>query len=259
MARTQVEQLLVPVFPKRNVDGLIRHFEGMTKDFQREEWEDCIAKGGKFVEAVLNALTVAGGQTVSKGKYFKADKAINILGGLGVGSVDDTIRLTIPRSCRFVYEIASNRGGRHDPDEIDPNEMDAVVVIGNCSWILAEMIRHAQHGAVDMSAAKNIVNALVTRKYPLIEEVDGRTYFHLNGASATDIALVALNYSYPGRIAMDDLVELVQRHDFTENNARVAVQRIMKFVDEDENQRLRLLAPGVRKAELIMVSHLNSM
>lgn len=58
---------------------------------------------------------------------------------------------------------------------------------------------------------------------------------------------------------MDDLVELVQRHDFTEHNARVAVQRIMKFVDEDENQRLRLLVPGVRKAELIMDSHLTSM
>lgn len=258
MARTQAEQLLVPVFPKKHVEGLLRHFEGMTKDFQREEWEDCIAKGGKFIEAVLKALTINAGQALPKGKDFKADKVINILGGLPVGSVDDTVRLTIPRSSRFVYEIASNRGGRHDSDEIDPNEMDANVVVGNCSWILAEMIRYAQRGAVDMDAAKNIVDSLVTRKYPLIEDVDGRTYFHLSKASAPDIALVALNYSYPGRIAIGDLVELVKRHDFTEKNARVAIRRIMKFVDEDQNGGMRLLAPGVKKAEQIMDSHLTS-
>ena len=196
MARNQAEQLLLPVFPKKHVEGLLRHFEGMTQDFQRGEWEDCIAKAGKFVEAVLKALTVTAGQTLPKGKEFKADKAINILGGLPVGSVDDTVRLTIPRSSRFVYEISSNRGGRHDPDEINPNEMDAIVVVGNCSWILAEMIRYAQRGAVDTDAAKNIVDSLVTRKYPLIEEVDGRPYFHLKNASAPDIALVALNQSF---------------------------------------------------------------
>lgn len=255
MARNQAEQLLLPVFPKKHVEGLLRHFEGMTQDFQRGEWEDCIAKAGKFVEAVLKALTVTAGQTLPKGKEFKADKAINILGGLPVGSVDDTVRLTIPRSSRFVYEISSNRGGRHDPDEINPNEMDAIVVVGNCSWILAEMIRYAQRGAVDTDAAKNIVDSLVTRKYPLIEEVDGRTYFHLSKASATDIALVALNHFYPGRVASNDLLELVKRHDFTEKNARVAIRRIMKFADEDEHGSLRLLAPGVKKAEQIMDSH----
>ncbi len=252
MNRTQAETLLVSVFLKKHVAGMLRHFERMTEDFERGEWEDCIAKSGKFIEATIKGLYVNAGQALATGRVFKVDSVINALAGLAPGLVSDTVRLTIPRACRFVYEIASNRGGRHDPDEIDPNEMDANVVVMNCSWILAEMIRHAQHGAVDSSAAKNIVDSLVKRRYPLIEEVDGRTYFHIKKASAVDIALVALAHRFPGRVAADDLLDLLTRHDFSDANARVALRRIKKFVDEDDDGRLRLLAPGLKRAEQII-------
>src|SRR5712664_337463 len=150
--------------------ALLRHFSGVTEDFQAGNWEDSIAKGGKFIEAALKALYVRTGNTPAKGKLFKVDSVINALAGTAAGSIDDTIRLTIPRACRFVYDVASNRGGRHDPDEIDPNEMDAYAVVTQASWILAEMIRHAQHGKADMHDAQEAVHALMRRRYPLIEE-----------------------------------------------------------------------------------------
>jgi CheY-like chemotaxis protein len=43
-------------------------------------------------------------------------------------TLSDSVRLTIPRACRFIYEIASNRGARHDADEVAANEMDANAV-----------------------------------------------------------------------------------------------------------------------------------
>src|SRR5262249_33546811 len=152
----------------------------------------------------------------------------NGLGQLSSGSFDDTIRLTIPRACRFVYDIASNRGGRHDSEEIDPNEMDANISVVNCSWILAEMIRYSQPGAMNVQEAKDIVESLVERKYPLIEEVDGRVYFHGRKKSAPDVALLALVYRHPKRIPMEDLIEIIKRHGFTEPNARIAVKRIKR-------------------------------
>lgn len=253
----QVEQLLIPGFHQRHVAAMLRHFEGMSKNFQREEWEDCIAKGGKFIEAALKALYVSAGQSLPTGRGFKADSVINGLAGLSSGSAADTIRLTIPRACRFVYEIASNRGGRHDPDEIDPNEMDANAVVMNCSWIVAEMVRHAQHGSVDGGTAKAIVDSLVKRQYPLIEEVDDRTYFHLAGASAVEIALVSLAHRYPKRMTAAELTLMLRRHLFSESNTRVAIQRIRRFIDENDRGGFRLLAPGLEKAEEIMRTHLS--
>ncbi len=252
MTRPKAEQLLTPIFPKKHVTALLRHFGRMVEDFQCGEWEDSIAKSGKFVEAVLKALFIHAGKTPPSGRSFKADVVINGLSQLAPRSFDDSIRLTIPRVCRFVYDIASNRGGRHDPDEVDPNEMDANAGVTNCSWIFAEMIRLATKGAIDLKQAKTLVGSLTERKYPLIEEVEGRMYLHLKGKSATDVALWALARRYPRRMAKQDLVDTVKRNGFKEANAKMAVHRITEFVDNDGQDRLRLLASGLKEAEQVM-------
>jgi hypothetical protein len=244
--------LLLPTFERRHVAALLRHFSDMTEEFQKGDWEGAIAKSGKFLEAVLKALYVRTGHTPPTGKHFKVDAIITSLAGTPAASADDTIRLTIPRACRFMYDVASNRGGRHDPDEIDPNEMDAHAVVTQASWVLAEMIRHAQHGAATMEEAKATVESLMRRKYPLIEKIDGRTYFHGHKASGTDVALVILFDCYPKRIAADDLVTQVKSNKFSLHNARVAVTRIDRYVDRDKGGKLMLLAPGLVKAEAIL-------
>ncbi len=250
MTKSKAEQLLTPVFPKKHVTAMLRHFERMADDFQQGEWEDCIAKGGKFIEAALKALWVYVGEAVPAGKHFRAGTIMTDLEKKVAHP--DTIRLTIPRACRFAYEIASNRGGRHDPDEVDPNEMDANVVVMNCSWTLAEMIRHASKGAADLKEAENLVDSLMKRKYPLIEEVEGRMYFHLKKKTAPDVALLALARRYPNRIDKQELIKTVMRNGFTDPNARMAVKNITRFVDNDGGDQLRLLATGIREAEQIM-------
>lgn len=252
MAKEQAEQFLTSFFRKSQVEALLRHFSGMVHEFQKGEWEDCIAKAGKFTEALLKTLYSYTGKTPPGGRAFKADTIINELGQLPAGSYDDSVRLTIPRACRFVYDIASNRGGRHDPDGIDPNEMDANAAISNCSWILAEMIRISQKDSADPGEAKKLVDALTEKKFPLAEEVDGRVYFHLKKRAATDVALLALALRHPRRIPKQGLIDTVKRNGFKDANARMAVQRVMRFVDNDGQDRLRLLATGLREAERIM-------
>jgi hypothetical protein len=252
MDKNDVELLLISKFPRKHVAAAVDHFSGMVAKFQSGEWESTITKAGKFIEAILKSLAVHIGQTPPRGRKFKVDPIITALGQLPDGSFDDTIRLTIPRACRFVYDIASNRGARHDPDEVDPNEMDASVAVSGCAWMLAEMIRYAQKGAVGLKQVKEMVDSLAARKYPMIEEVDGRVYFHYAKRSAPDVALLALAHEYPKRIAENDLVATVRRHGFKRNNAQVAIRRIRRLTDDDGQGRLRLLAPGLKRAEEIM-------
>ena len=224
---------------------------GIVSQFQTGDWEPCIAKAGKFVEATVKALAVHAAVSFPTGRRFSAGTVIDDLTRLPSGTVDDSIRITIPRACRFVYDIASNRGARHDPDEVDPNEMDASAVVPMCSWILAEMIRNAQKG-LDMAEAKELVESLSARRYPLIEEVDGRVYFHHAKKSAPDVAVLALAYRHPKRMSRDELLATIKRHGFKSTNANVAVTRIRNFIDDDGKGNLRLLAPGLKKAEQLM-------
>ncbi len=187
-------QLLADRFTaRRNIDALVKHFNGAVDEYHKGEWEKSLAKAGKFMEAALKALIAEAGLPTQTGRQFKVDKAITDLGGVPqAAGVDETIRLTVPRCCRFIYDVTSNRGGRHDPDEIDANEMDATAVLGCAAWVMAEMVRYSQRKR-DPAEAKAAVDDLMKRRYPFVEEIEGRIYVDLQSAkSARDLSLIIL-------------------------------------------------------------------
>lgn len=247
-----MENLLTPPFNKKHIGAALDHYSQLLDRFQRGEWEPAIGRSGKFVEAVLKALYVYTGNTPTSGRAFKAGQIITDLQKSPVGSAHDSIRLVIPRACQFIYDIASNRGARHDPDEVNPNQMDANAAVLNSSWILAEMIRFAQKGSLNMDQAQGMVESLTQRKYPAIENVDGRIYFHYQGLSAPDVGALVIAHVYPKRIPASEVLQTIVRHHFTSQNASTALGRINHLYDDDGNGKLKALGTCLRKAESIM-------
>jgi len=248
-----MQQLLVAKFPAKRIAPVIQHFQEAAHEAQLSNWEVSLLKGGKFVEAVLKLLWEHVGKTVPKAKDFKASYIITELEKIPGTQAENTIRVTIPRACRFVYEIASNRGARHDADEVNPNQMDANAVSTLIAWILGELIRYAQKGAVDLDDAKKLVEGLSQKKYPVVEEVDGRIYFHLKGLSARDVALLILWHAHPKYVSKQELIDGIKRHGSSEANAKMGISRL-KVVDLDGNGNLRLLRPGVLEAENLLAA-----
>jgi hypothetical protein len=122
---------------------------------------------------------------------------------------------------------------------------------GASAWVLAELLRYAQKGG-DLAQTAALVAGLMQRRYPFMEEVDGRVYFHVPKISARGVALLTLWHRYPGRVARGELVAAVKRHRFTENNAQVAVTRLAGAVVDDGQGLLKLLIPGLREAERLI-------
>src|SRR5438105_4436796 len=98
MART-ANELLKDAFAARHVDAAVKHFRDAVEALQLGKWDDASAKGGRLIEAVLKGLWVYVGETVPAGKHFKAGAIITSLENKA--GQPDTIRLTIPRACRF--------------------------------------------------------------------------------------------------------------------------------------------------------------
>lgn len=245
MPERTVNDMLKDEFGPKYVDAMVRHFQAMVEDYQKREWEDCNAKSGKFVEATLKAVWNETGKPVPKGKDFKAGNIMDLLPK--EAALSDSLRLTIPRACRFIYEIASNRGARHDADEVEANEMDANAVAALCSWVLAEMVSNSQKG-MDLDKAKAAVDGLMKRKYPYMEEIDGHIYVDI-AESAREAALLILYGVYPRRMSEESLARQVARHGYSRKNAKMGVQRIRTRVDDDDQGNLRLRNIGVREAE----------
>jgi hypothetical protein len=242
-----IQQLLCSKLPSSRVTVLVDHYQEMLDELQTSNWELATVKSGKFVEAVLKCLWEHVGKQVPEGAAFKAGTIIDQLAQ--VTTANDTVRLTIPRACRFIYDVASNRGARHDPGEISPNVMDANGVSSLASWVVAELVRYSQAGALKPAEATELVAKLVEKKYPLFEEIEGRVYFQNAKLGARKLALLLLAYAYPARISETELVDAVIRHGESRNNAKLGVSRLKLLIDDDGNKNLRLRAPGLKEAE----------
>jgi hypothetical protein len=252
-----MQPLLAARFPAKRIPAVIQHFQESASEAHQGDWEMSLLKAGKFVEAVLKLLWEHLGNPVPKAKEFKAGHVMTELERTPKEQADDTIRVTIPRACRFAYEIASNRGARHDPDEVNPNQMDSSAVSALIAWVLAELIRYAQKGAVNLDEASALVAGLSQKRYPIIEEVDGRVYFHLKNLSARDVALLVLWHAHPKRVSKPNLVDGIKRHGSSEANAKMGISRL-KHVDANAQGDLMLLAPGIHEAEKLLAGNRRS-
>src|SRR2546422_8479719 len=97
---SDAHDLLIPQFPAKHINAALSHFSNAVNDFGRSDWEDSIAKTGKFVEAFLKAIATHCRVTFESGRKFRADKVMNALGQLAPGRFDDSLRILIPRACR---------------------------------------------------------------------------------------------------------------------------------------------------------------
>jgi hypothetical protein len=251
-APRSVEEMLTDVLQAKHVKAAVRHFDELVSEFQLGKWEKSIAKGGKFIEAILKAVWVEAGEAVPTGRAFKADTLINQLPSK-TALAEDSLRLTLPRACRVIYDIASNRGGRHDPDEVDPNVMDATVVLANAQWILAELVRYSQKGATNADAAADQVDSLIKRRYPFFEDIDGHLYSD-GGKSAREVGLMVLFY-HGKRMSRVELRKSIVRHGYAEGNANVAIKRLAGAMDDDGNGNVKLRLTGIREAETLIEKH----
>lgn len=250
----EVKKILVNKFETKRVNSVVNHFLSCVQKHEEGDWESSLGKAGKFVESLIKLLWVYCGKSLpARSKDFKAGVyAERIIREVEAKVVpEDGIRLQIPRACIFIYDITSNRGARHDSDELDPNEMDATVILPMCSWILAELIRFSAKQLISINEAKKIVDSLMERKYPMFEEIDGRVYVDTKKLkSAPECAILILYKLYPHRIDKKTLVDFVKRHNF--KPTAIKFERLTPYIDISIDGKILLRATGRKKAEQIL-------
>ena len=148
-------------------------------------------EGGRFCEAAFRLLEqVAFGAHTPLGIQLDSERIISKLKSLAPGSQPDGVRLHIPRALRLVYDIRNKRDAAHLADGIDPNLQDGTLVVSTVDWVLAEFIR--LYHSVSANDAKAIVDDIVTRTAPIIQDFGGALKVLKPGLGASDHCLVLL-------------------------------------------------------------------
>lgn len=186
-------------------DELLRAFNDIVTNFRNGKWEPSELNGGKLCEV---AYTILKGHT--DGSYpANASKPRDMVTACrqleqAASSFPRSIRIQIPRVLIALYEVRNNRGVGHVGGEVDPNHMDAAMVLHNARWIMSELIRVFHN--VDIPTATEAVEALTEREIPLIWSINGQKRI-LSGNFKTREKVLLLLYAQPSTsVSEADLV-----------------------------------------------------
>ncbi len=231
---------LAAKFPAQKVNEVLFHYQMLRTKFRLDDYESCLVNAGKFVEAVLKCLRYK--RTGDEVDALKVDTEINQLEG--ATSLNESERMTIPRTLRIIYEHRNKRGGAHN-SSFDPIRMDSTLVVAAASWVMEELTR--LYLTNDPVAAQALVANLMIKELPFVEEIDG-DYLVLPPGSARVHLEFILYIRYPSRCSLDDLVRWLHTHKA--NNIRTTLRdmRQRNLVHKTEDGWI-LTEAGIREAE----------
>jgi hypothetical protein len=228
---------------------LIQLYEDALSEYRAARWEAVGTKAGKICEVVYSII-----QGKVSGTYpGKPSKPKNM--------VDDCKRLEqhnkthgrslciqIPRVLTAVYELRNNRNIGHVGSDVDPNHMDAELMIRSVKWLMAELLRNFAN--LDTDAARDLIESVTARSFHAVW-AEGNVKRVLNpGLHMTDKTLVLL-YASGGRAHMDDLFAWAQHSNksaYKKDVLKPLNKRAQVHFDV-ESGLVTLLPPGVRHVE----------
>ncbi len=250
---TTTSTLLVPQqalaqLPTQLRRDLLDAFEKIVRNFAEGRWEPSELNGGKLAEA---AYTVCEGVT-SGAMPARARKPRNMVAACRAletaTSAPRSVRIQIPRVLLALYEIRNNRNVGHVGGEVNPNHMDAVLVLQVAKWVVAELVRVLHQMPVNDAA--EVVDALVERDVPLVWKVRGTRRVLDPAMSAKDKTLVLL-HGATGGVAEDELRSWVEYANSTGYRRKVLLPaHKKKLLEYDPDARTVIISPtGVAYAE----------
>lgn len=202
--RTVIRSGLAARLPARLVDELLDSHEEVKRNYFLGGLRLSAVEGGRLSEAAFRLLEAATGMAFTPlGSQLDTERLIRTLANLPASAHTESLRIHIPRALRLVYDIRNKRDAAHLADGIDPNVQDASLVVAIVDWILAEFVR--LYHSVTADEAQRIVEDLVTRQAPVVQDFDGFLKVLKPGLGSSEHMLVLLYQRGAPGARFDDL------------------------------------------------------
>jgi hypothetical protein len=169
MSSIPAEQLFAKL-PASLRAELIAAFKDIEKNYREGRWEPSELDGGKLAEIVFSIL-----DGYIKGAFpFKASKPPRFKDSCenlekAPATFPRSVRTGIPRALVVLYDVRNHRSVGHVGGDVNPNRMDASLVLALAKWVMAELVRVFHSG--DTLTAAAAVETITERTLPVIWEI----------------------------------------------------------------------------------------
>jgi hypothetical protein len=171
---------------------LLGAFEEILRNFRERRWEPAELNGGKLCEVIYSILRghVDGRMPARASKPRNMLEACQAIEKVDATKAPRAVRIQIPRMLIALYEVRNNRGVGHVGGDVDPNLMDARVVVEMSKWVMADLVRVFH--ALDTLEATRVVETLMERTVPTVWEIGGKRRVLPRGLSKKNETLLLL-------------------------------------------------------------------
>lgn len=203
--RQLVEKILGSALPSELVKYLLDSYFEQKQNFYLGKFRPSELDAGRFTEAVIrNIEQLTSGQNTPLNKSLPSfDKILARFEKLPTANFHESLRLHIPRALWSVYNIRNRRDVGHIGGDVNPNIADAYFVMSVCDWVLTEIIRILYN--CPLEEAQALVDGLVERKIPLIQDFNGYLKILNTKLSTTEQILSILYYMGEKGVKIENL------------------------------------------------------
>lgn len=170
----QIRNQLIQAIDLPLVDTLLKAYGDLKNNYYLGKHKPSELEGGHFAEVAIRILElVTTGNYTPLGQHLpKFDlREVEKYAQLPSVNYPDSVRIHIPRAILAIYGIRNRRGVGHVGGDVTPNLSDSTFIVATCDWILAELIR--LYYTSSLEEAQRLIDTLVVRKVPLIQDFDG--------------------------------------------------------------------------------------
>jgi hypothetical protein len=240
------------VLPTTLRDDLLSAFNEIVNNYRERRWEPAELNGGKLCEAVYTVCKgwLEGGNYPARaqkpGRFpqtcWDMERTYQQV------ATSHSARILIPRMMIGLYDVRNNRGVGHIGGDVDPNHMDATVVLYTAKWLMAELVRLLH--TLSTEEATEIVDGLIEREVAWVWTHGDKKRVLKTGMTWKQQTLVLL-LTESGDVSEADLFKWLEHPrlaDFRKNVLKpLHSQRLVEY--DTAAATVRLLPPGVAAAE----------
>jgi hypothetical protein len=231
------------------VDELLDAYQEAKRNYYLGGLRLSAVEGGRFCEAafrILQQRTQGGFDPL--GKQLDTEALIKKLANIPTAQQPETVRLHLPRALRVVYDVRNKRDNAHLADGIDPNLQDATLVISVLDWVLAELVR--LYHSVPPDVARGLVDGIVTRSSPAVEEFGGFLKVLRTDVGASDFVLLLLYQRGAQGATIGDLESWVRPKMRTNLRRTLGQLEHEKAFIHRDGEAFKITRSGMRYVEL---------
>lgn len=167
MTRSDIQKVLTTVYPTELVDSMLTSYENALAEYKKEHWQYFGNEIGQFVEVARRMIEyqLDNRYTPLADKLSNFNERILTAWENYDSKFSEVYRIVIPRCLYLMYCLRNKRGMIHK-SHIDPNRMDASVLLSNTKWVLAEIFR--QVSTMSFEETEEIVNSIMCKESSIV-------------------------------------------------------------------------------------------